>query len=87
MHPLHHFVFLWMVDGLLVPEARFFVQRLSDNISIKWEQPFGDVSSWVRARLSFAILHEALLCVHGSHTKWRSLGIVDGASLPMLTVN
>ena len=31
------------VDGLLAPEARFFVQRLSDNLSMKWEQPFGVV--------------------------------------------
>ena len=75
------------VDGLLAPEARFFVQRLSDNLSMKWEQPFGVVSSWVRACLSFAILRAALLCVRGSRTKWRSLGIVNGASLPMLTAN
>ena len=75
------------VDGLLAPEARFFVQRISDNLFMKWEQPFSVVSSWVRARLSFATLREALLCVRGSRTKWRSLGIVDGASLPMLTAN
>ena len=31
---------------------------------------------WTRARLSFAVLWAALLCVHGSQTKWRSLGIV-----------
>jgi len=54
---------------------------------MKWEQLFSVVSGWVRAQLSFAILRAALLCVHGSCTKWRSLGIVDGASLPMLTAN
>ena len=75
------------VDGLLAPEARFFVQRLSDNLSMKWEQPFGVVSSWVRAHLSFAILRAALLCVRGSRTKSRSLGIVDGDTLPMWTAN
>ena len=41
------------------------------------------VMGWVRAHLSFAILRAVLLCVHGSRTKWRSLGIVDGASLPI----
>ena len=41
------------------------------------------IRGWVRARLSFAILRAALLCVRGSRTKWRSLGIVDGASLPI----
>ena len=45
------------------------------------------VSGWVRARLSFAILRAALLCVHGSCTKWRSLGIIDGASLPIVSAD
>ena len=75
------------VDGVLAPEAKYLVRRLSDTLSFKWEQPFSVVNNWVRARLSFAILRAALLCVRGSRTKWRSLGIVDGASLPMLTAN
>ena len=45
------------------------------------------VMGWVRARLSFAILRATLLCVHGSQTKWRSLGISDGASLPIIAVD
>jgi len=73
------------VDGLLAPEASYFVPQLSNSLSLKWEQPFSVVSSWVKIHLSFVILCAALLCVRGSHTKWRSLGIVDGASLPMLT--
>ena len=39
---------------------------------------------WVRVRPSFAILYVALLCVPGSCTNWMSLGIVDGASLPIV---
>jgi len=73
------------VDGLLAPEANYFVRRLGDHLSAKWEQPFSVVTGWVRARLSFAILRAALLCVRGSRTKWRSLGVVDGASLPLAT--
>ena len=44
---------------------------------------------WVRAHLSFAVLWAVLLCVRGSCTKWRSLGIVDGASFfqSMLLIN
>ena len=45
------------------------------------------VMGWAKARLSFAVLWAALLCVHGSRTKWRSLGIVDGASLPINAVD
>ena len=71
------------VDGMLGSEAEFFVKRLSDFLAARWERPYSVVMGWVRARLSFAILRAALLCVCGSRTKWRSLGIVDGASLPI----
>jgi len=73
------------VDGVLGPETEFFVKRLSDFLAAKWESPYGVVMGWVRARLSVAILRAMLLCVHGSHTKWRSLGIIDGASLSLLS--
>jgi len=72
------------VDGVLGPETEFFVKRLSDFLAAKWESPYGVVMGWVWAHLSFAILRATLLCVYGSCTKWRSLGIVDGASLPLL---
>ena len=71
------------VDGMFGSEAEFFVKRLGDFLAAKWERPYSVVMGWVRARLSFAILRATLLCVRGSRTKWRSLGIVDGASLPI----
>jgi len=75
------------VDGVLGPETEFFVKRLSDFLAAKWESPYGVVMGWVRVHLSFAILWVTLLCVCGSRTKWRSLGVVDGTSLPLLTFN
>ena len=63
------------------------MKRLSDFWAARWERPFSVVMGWVRARLSFAVLRAALLCVRGSRTKWRSLGIVDGASLPITAVD
>ena len=74
------------VDGMLSAETEFFLKRISDYLAVKWERPFGVIMGWIRARLSFAILRATMLCVRGSRTKWRSLGIIDGASLP-LTVN
>ena len=71
------------IDGMLGSEAEFFVKRLSDFLAARWERPYSVVMGWVRARLSFAIYRAALLCACGSRTKWRSLGIVDGASLPI----
>jgi len=75
------------VDGMLGPETEFFVKRLSDFLATKWESPYGVVIGWVWVRLSFAILQTTLLCVCSSCTKWRSLGIVDGASLPFLSLD
>ena len=72
------------VDDMLGSEAEFFVKRLGDFLAARWERPYSVVMGWVRARLSFAVLRAALLCVRGSRTKWRSLGIVDGASLPLI---
>ena len=71
------------VDGLLGKEADFFIHRICDFLCDKWEKPFSIVMNWIRARLSFAILRATLLCVRGSRTKWRCLGITDGASLPL----
>ena len=50
-------------------------------LSAKREMDYGTVMGWVHARLSFVILHATLLWVWGSHTKWRALGLVDGASI------
>ena len=75
------------VDGILGSEAEFFVKRMSDILVAKWERSYSVVTGWVRAHFSFAILRAALLCVRGSRTKWRSLGIVDGASLPIVIDN
>ena len=71
------------VDGLLGKEADFFIHRLCDFLCAKWDRPFSLVMTWIRARLSFAILRATLLCVRGSRMKWRCLGITDGASLPL----
>ena len=71
---------------MLGSEAEFFVKRLGDFLAARWERPYSVVMGWVRARLSFAILRAALLCVRGSQTKWRSLGIVDDTSLPIILV-
>ena len=57
------------VDGMLGSEAEFFVRRLGDFLTAKWERPYSVVMGWVRARLSFEILRATLLCVRGSRIK------------------
>ena len=75
-------VFLWMAYSAL--KQNFL---LRDFLPVKWERLYGVVTEWVRACLSFAILRAALLHLRGSRIKWRRLGIVNGASLPIITVS
>jgi len=68
------------VDGILGTEARFFLRRLADRLSSKWDRPYSSVMGWVQARLSFAVLQATMICVKGSRIKW-SLGVSDGAPI------
>jgi len=71
----------FLVDGMFATEADLFLHRLADCLSAKWERSYSAVIGWVRSRLSFAVLRATMLCVRGSRSHWRSLGIVDGASI------
>jgi len=69
------------VDGIFGREGEMFVKKLSEDIAAKWDRPESQVTEWVRTRLSFAVVRAVHLCIRGSRKKWRSLGVVDGASL------
>ena len=45
-----------------------------------WERHYGEVIRWLQA---FASVRETNVCIRGSKTKWRSLGLEDGAAVPI----
>ena len=45
------------------------------------EDLYGEVMGWIRTRISFAILRSSILCLKGSRTKWRCLGLEDGVPI------
>ena len=71
------------MDGLAGAEAAIFLKRLARCLSARWERSYADILFWIRVRLAFAILRVSytVLCVWGSRTRWRYLGIEDGASI------
>ena len=75
--------FVVSVDGILGKEAKTLIDRLSDRLASKWGKSYEETVSWVRTRLSFAVLRATDLCIWGSRTRWRSLGIHDGATMSL----
>ena len=71
------------VDGVFGSEAEVFLKRLGERLAAKWDRGYSQVIGWLRARMSFAILQSSILCVRGARTRWRSLGLDDGAPLQL----
>jgi hypothetical protein len=70
-------------DGIFAHEAKVFISRIADQLSYKWDKPYSHVISWIRARLSLAVIRASDLCIRGSRTRWRCLGVHDGPSLSL----
>ena len=71
------------VDGLLDCEDDMFLKQLANRLFDTWDQSFLDVLCWVHLRLAFSLLHAVAVCLHGCHTKGRSLGVEDGVAIKM----
>ena len=69
------------IDGVLAPEFTFFLKRLPEGLASKWDRPYSHVMCWVRCRISFAILRATNICIRGTRSKWRSLGVEDGYTI------
>ena len=68
-------------------EASFLIRHLSEMLANKWQRQYSEVKGWLKARLLFSTIRATGLCNRGSRVKWRSVGIVDGADLPVHEVN
>ena len=74
--------FVTSVDGLLHWETEHFLKRMATCVASKWKKSYAQTCGYIRARISFAIIRAASLCLKGSRVKWRSgLGFEGGASL------
>ena len=71
------------VDEMIGKEGKMFFKTIAENLSQKWEKSYSKVMFWLRARISFAILRASVLCLRGSRTKWRCLGLEDGAPISL----
>jgi len=55
----------------MADECLRYHSRLTELLSAKKQERYATTISWVRAKVSFAILRNALLCLRGSRTPRR----------------
>ena len=66
------------IDDMMGRETASFFKRIADQLSAKWDKAYDSMMGWIHTRSFFAILCATLLCIQGCHTRWYSLGVVDG---------
>ena len=57
--------------GGMAAECKRYHSRLAELLAIKKGESYTTTMSWIRARVSFALLRSALLCLRGSQAKRR----------------
>ncbi|CAH3194828.1 unnamed protein product, partial [Porites evermanni] len=62
---------VFTTTGGMADECLRYHSRLAELLSAKKQESYTTTISWVRAKVSFAILRSALLCVRGSRTPRR----------------
>ena len=63
--------------GGMADECKRFHSRLAELPALKKGDDYATTISWIRAKVSFAILRSALLCLRGTRRKRRAVNISD----------
>ncbi|PFX33527.1 hypothetical protein AWC38_SpisGene1544 [Stylophora pistillata] len=63
--------------GGMADECKRFHSRLAELLALKIGDDYATTLSWIRAKISFAILRSALLCLRGTRRKRRVANISD----------
>ena len=61
---------VFSVHGGMGQECQTFYKRLSLLIAEKRDEKLSSVSSWIRTRISFALLRSALMCLRGTRSRY-----------------
>ena len=68
---IEHGVFTPLVftsTGSMGREATVFYRHLADLLATHWGQQYSQTITWLRCRLSFALLRCAIMCIRGSRS-------------------
>lgn len=68
---------IFSTTGGMGTECKIYHKRLAELISIKKCETYSTTMSWIRAKISFALLRCALLCLRGTRKKRRTFETFD----------
>ena len=69
---------VFITTGGMADECKRYHSRLAELLSTKKGEDYSTTMSWIRAKVSFALLRSALLCLRGSHyTRTAPFNIID----------
>ena len=72
-------------SGGMAPECRKFFQQVALLISDKRKETYSVVSSWIKTKLSFALLRSALLCIRGTRHPFHKPIVTDTTDIEFET--
>ena len=68
---------IFSTTGGMGTECKMFHKRLAELLSIKKNESYATTMSWVRAKVSFALLRSALLCLRGTRNIRKTFDTTD----------
>ena len=68
---------VFTTTGGMADECVKYHNRLAELIANKKGESYSSAISWIRAKVSFAIVRSAILCLRGSRSRRRQLDFVD----------
>ena len=76
--------FVCSCDGAIHREGVHVLKRVAAKLAAKWSSCYSQTMSFVRQRMSVAILRASVHCVRGARKKLAPLHLDDEAALPLL---
>ena len=64
-------------------ECQRYHCRHAELLAVKKQESYASTIAWIRARVSFAILRSALVCLHGSRTRRRTIPNIQETDLEL----
>ena len=70
-------------EAIFDKEAEVYMKRRVTILSKKWQSNYSRALCYIRARMQICIHRSVSLCIRCSRIKWRGVGIVDSAAIPL----